>query len=142
MGEFTGETSLGLATDIGPVDLVLPPLPSLLRVARLTASALASLVGFSIDEIENVKIAVSEVMIVLIDQGDGQPIELVFNARPDSFRIVGRTTTERFDLEHPDLALCRMVLEEVCTELHIAFDVESAEISGTIGRVSPSPASQ
>jgi hypothetical protein len=139
MSEPTSVTMTTVLADVGPVRLTMPPEASLLRVARLAASALASLVNCTIDEIEDVKIAVSETMIALIDQGAGHQLELEFHALADSFTVIGRTAVRQFDLNHPDLALCRMVLTEVCTELHIRFDSDSAEISATIGRSSSTP---
>src|SRR3954447_2162534 len=44
----------------------MPASPQLLRVARLTAAALASRLGFSFDEIEDVKIAVDELCFALV----------------------------------------------------------------------------
>ena len=126
-----------LATSIGPVCLTIPPEASLLRVARLAASALASLANCSIDEIEDIRIAVSETMIVLIEQGEGGPVDLEFNAQPNSFTIVGRTSAENFDPDHPDLDLCSVVLSEVCTDLQITFKNNLAEIHATVSRSSP-----
>ena len=44
----------------------MPAVPELLRVARLTAAGLANRLGFSYDEIEDVKIAVDELCFVLV----------------------------------------------------------------------------
>src|SRR5438105_14462959 len=48
------------------VRLTMPATPQLLRVARLTAAGLASRLGFSFDEIEDVKIAVDELCFALV----------------------------------------------------------------------------
>ena len=66
----------GAATVVGPVRLSVPPEPSMSRVARLAASGLASLAGCTVDEIEDIKIAVSEVLIALIEHGDGARVDL------------------------------------------------------------------
>ncbi|MHB1091084.1 MAG: hypothetical protein ACYC0U_08520, partial [Ilumatobacteraceae bacterium] len=63
---------------IGPVEIRVPPDPSLSRVLRLAASGMASLAGFTVDEIEDIKIAVSEVLIALIEHGDSQSVEMQF----------------------------------------------------------------
>jgi len=44
----------------------MPATPQLLRVARLTAAGLAGRLGFSFDEIEDVKIAVDELCFALV----------------------------------------------------------------------------
>ena len=120
----------------GPVQLRLPAEPELARVARLAASGLASLDGCSLDEIEDIKIAVSEVLIVLIEHGEGARIDLQLDVTPDGFHVTGRAPIAEFDLEHPDLALCRTVLEAVCTRHEIALDNGLATIDASIGRTS------
>lgn len=98
---------------IGPVDIRVPPEPSLSRVLRLAASGMASLAGFTVDEIEDIKIAVSEVLIALIEHGGGKSVELQFAVDDQSFNVSGRTAVDHFETEHPDLVLCRTVLAEV-----------------------------
>jgi hypothetical protein len=101
---------------VGPIEIRVPPEPSLSRVLRLAASGVASLAGFTIDEIENIKIAVSEVLIALID---GEPIDIQFSVSETAFDVTGRTVIETFDIAHPDLALCRTVLADVCGDFRI-----------------------
>ena len=48
------------------VRLTMPATPHLLRVARLTAAGLAGRLGFSFDEIEDVKIAVDELCFAVV----------------------------------------------------------------------------
>ena len=48
------------------VRLTMPATPQLLRVARLTAAGLAGRMGFSFDEIEDIKIAVDELCFALV----------------------------------------------------------------------------
>jgi hypothetical protein len=45
----------------------MPASPDLLRVARLTAAGLANRVGFNVDEVEDVKIALDELCFGLLD---------------------------------------------------------------------------
>lgn len=113
----------------GPVELRVPAVAAMSRVLRLAASGVASLTGFSVAEIEDIKIAVSEVLIALIEHGDGKPVDLRFTVDRDSFTIDGATEVGGpFDLDHPDLRLCRTVLAGVCTEHRI-------EHSGTLARI-------
>lgn len=95
------------------VELILPPQPALSRVARLAASALASINGCTVDQIEDIKIAVSEIVIALIEHGAGDPVHLEYSINPNAFVITGKTTVREFDLTDPDLELCRVVLEGV-----------------------------
>jgi Histidine kinase-like ATPase domain len=110
----TEPATIGSAT-IGPVVLRLPPDPTLSRVLRLAASGIAGMAGFTVDEIEDIKIAVSEVLLALIEHGGGKSIEVQITVEDESFTVRGQTEIEVFDTEHPDLILCRTVLAGVCT---------------------------
>jgi hypothetical protein len=110
----TEPATIGSAT-IGPVFLRLPPDPTLSRVLRLAASGIAGMAGFTVDEIEDIKIAVSEVLLALIEHGGGKSIEVQITVEDQSFIVRGQTAIEAFDTEHPDLILCRTVLAGVCT---------------------------
>jgi anti-sigma regulatory factor (Ser/Thr protein kinase) len=102
-----------------PIALTLPSDPNVSRIVRLTASAIASLAGCTMDELQNVKIAVSEAIIVLVEHGDGRPIELIFDVERGRFRVTARSPIAEFDPKHPSLALCRVVLEDVTRQYSI-----------------------
>jgi anti-sigma regulatory factor (Ser/Thr protein kinase) len=106
------------------------------RVARLAASGLASLAGCSVDEIEDIKIAVSEALIVLVEHCDGAPITISLTATSADFTIVATTDLRdsAFDAGHPDLRLSATVLSGVCSDHAIDVADGSAEIRATIGR--------
>lgn len=122
---------LGTTALLGPVELRLPAVPAMARVLRLAASGMADLAGFTIDAIEDVRIAVSEVMIALIEHGSGHEVEVQLLVDGD-FTVKGRTRTESFDVTHPDLALCRMVLADVCIHHEISFDSGWVEIVAVV----------
>jgi hypothetical protein len=71
--------------------------------------------GFTVDEIDDIKIAVSEVLLALIEHGGAGPIEVEFAIEDDAFIVRGSTPIESFDSQHPDLLLCRTVLASVCS---------------------------
>jgi len=110
----------------GPVRLRIPPDPTLSRVLRMTVGAMASIGPFTLDEIDDVKIAVSEVLIALIEHGDQADIDVELDLDGPEFTIVGTTDGRTVDLSHPDLVLCRTVLDGVS-------DVHS--ISTSSGRI-------
>lgn len=53
------------------VELALPFKPEYVSVARLTASGIASRVGFDIDTIEDIKVSVAEVCNRIVRAGEG-----------------------------------------------------------------------
>src|SRR6266550_3660719 len=83
----------------GDVRLVVPAAPEYLRLVRLTAAGLASRLGFTFDEVEDLRIAVDELCFHLLGEMDdeadpaGEPrtMDLVYSAEVDSITITGRT---------------------------------------------------
>jgi serine/threonine-protein kinase RsbW len=69
------------------VRLSLPASPHLLRVARLTAAGLAGRLGFSFDEIEDVKIAVDELCFAVVGS-KGRPGTLTLRYQLHADRLV------------------------------------------------------
>ena len=126
------ETLRAAAVGIGPVNIRVPPNPSLSRVVRLAASGVASLADFTVDVIEDIKIAVSEVLIALIEHGAGEPVDIEFNVDEDAFMVRAHTATVSFDSAHPDLDLCRIVLAEVCDSHEIIVDEQRVCITARV----------
>ncbi len=119
-------------TTIGPVRVELPPVSAMSRIARLTATGVASMAGFTIDEIDDINVIVSEVMVALVEHGAHETIAVTFDVTNGRFIVRGVTELVDFDLDHPDLALCRTVLAAVSTEHGIERDGERAEIWATL----------
>jgi serine/threonine-protein kinase RsbW len=70
--------------------LTMPATPQLMRVARLTAAGLASRLGFSLDEVEDLKIAVDELCFAMVGtRGREGTLTLVYRMSPDSLEIEG-----------------------------------------------------
>ena len=82
---------MSAATDVAgeEVRLTMPATPQLLRVARLTAAGLASRLGFSFDEIEDVKIAVDELCFALVGS----------KGRPGTLTVVYRLHDRVLEIE-------------------------------------------
>ncbi len=74
---------------IETIDLKIPPRPEYISVARLTAAAIAARQAFTYDEIEDLKIAVSEACNVLMGSRSGSrhPIALHFVQEADALDI-------------------------------------------------------
>lgn len=72
------------------VRLTLPATPHLLRVARLTAAGLASRLGFNLDEVEDVKIAVDELCFAMVgSRGREGNLTLVYHLHDTTLVIEG-----------------------------------------------------
>lgn len=85
----------------GDVRLTVPAAPEYLRLVRLTAAGLASRLGFTFDEVEDLRIAVDELCFHLLGNGDGdanghtsdepRTMDLTYSAGDDSISITGST---------------------------------------------------
>ena len=113
---------------IGPIELRIPADPKLSRVVRLAASALASTGGFDVGLIDDVKLAVSEVVLALIESGSGNDVSVALSMEGIAFRIHGSTLTDTFVLTHPDLSLCRSVLSGITVSHEIVYGNGAAQI--------------
>ncbi len=72
------------------VRLTMPATPQLLRVARLTAAGLASRLGFSFDEVEDLKIAVDELCFAMVGTRGGEgSLTLDYRLEADGLTIEG-----------------------------------------------------
>jgi serine/threonine-protein kinase RsbW len=82
------------------IDLRIPPRPEYISVARLAAAAVAARQAFTYDEIEDLKVAVSEACGVLIRsrRGGGDPIALHFVQETDALDITIETAGSDVDL--------------------------------------------
>src|SRR5882757_3852164 len=84
------------------VRLTMPATPQLLRVARLTAAGLAGRLGFSFDEIEDIKIAVDELCFALVgSRGRKGSLTVTYKLNGTRLVIEGEG---RFDDPSPDPA--------------------------------------
>jgi anti-sigma regulatory factor (Ser/Thr protein kinase) len=129
------DTRRSQTTVHGPIDLRLPADPSMSRVLRLAASGVASLRGFSMEEIEEIKLAVSEVLIALVEHGVADHVDIRFVVESDEFTVHGSTAADPGAAQpSPDLALCRAVLTDVCTEHTLQADDHEVRIAATLRR--------
>jgi anti-sigma regulatory factor (Ser/Thr protein kinase) len=128
------DSTTGL-TPFGPVEMRVPCDPLASRVIRLAASGVASLGGFDVNQIEDINMAVSEVLIALIEHGTGESIEVQFVVDDRSFTVRGRTVNNAFDADDTDLILCRTVLAGVSSEHGIEHVDDHAQIWAVIDHV-------
>jgi serine/threonine-protein kinase RsbW len=70
------------------VRLTIPARSRYLRLARLTAAGIASDLGFSLQAIEDLRVAVDEVCALLIDGCDPDGAELELRYEPDGDKLL------------------------------------------------------
>ncbi|MCU1498894.1 MAG: anti-sigma factor [Acidimicrobiales bacterium] len=72
-------------------ELKIPSDPRLLRVARVTAAALAAELPFTVQDIEDLRVAVDELAAAAIDGcGPDSVLELRFEVADSQLRVTGR----------------------------------------------------
>jgi serine/threonine-protein kinase RsbW len=85
------------------VELRIPGEAEWVAVARLTAAAIASRLDFSLDEIDDLKLAVAEACTNAIRRGaESAPIDLIFTAQLDSIVVTVRDLATSSHLESVD----------------------------------------
>ena len=73
------------------IRLAIPAQSRFLRIARLTAAGIAGDLGFSLQEIEDLRVAVDEMCAVLIEGADPSvELELVYRIQGDELHLEGR----------------------------------------------------
>jgi serine/threonine-protein kinase RsbW len=72
------------------VRLAVPATPEFLRLARVTASGIASRLGFTIDEVEDLRLAIDELCFVLIGNRDRDgTVDLRYHIDRDQLEVEG-----------------------------------------------------
>src|SRR5260221_14652354 len=72
------------------VRLSMPAALEYVRIVRLTGSGVASRLGFDIEEIENLRVALDELASLVIDFATEGELEITFFTTETELRIVGR----------------------------------------------------
>ncbi|PYG88120.1 serine/threonine-protein kinase RsbW [Ruminiclostridium sufflavum DSM 19573] len=88
------------------VTLVLPTKSEFVSTARLTASSVANRIGFNIDEVEDIKVAVSEVCNIILSRAGNELLQykISFEIFKDKLEII-------FVGENKDLGCFKETLE-------------------------------
>ena len=102
----------------------MPASPDLLRVARLTAAGLANRVGFNVDEVEDVKIALDELCFGLLGDGAGAgTLDLRFVLEPGALVIEGTGPSEgAHDRDEDTTEFAALLLAALVDEHEISRD--------------------
>ena len=92
--------SVDHASDVQPghevVSIQTPAVPRYVAVIRLTAAAVTSRLGFTLDEVEDLKLAVDETVSLLIEAAaPDATISVDFNVNSNSLRVEARVSAAK-----------------------------------------------
>ena len=87
--------------NIPEVHLALPATPEFVRLARVTATGLASRAGFSIDEVEDLRLAIDELCFTLIgSKGREGRLELRYRLDGSALEVHGSLDSPDTEMPH------------------------------------------
>ncbi|HSO95117.1 MAG TPA: ATP-binding protein [Acidimicrobiia bacterium] len=107
-------------TETDEVVLRFPARPEYLRLGRLAAADVASRAGFDYEEIEDLRIAVSE-MCAMLSSDDGAELTLTFRVEADAVTVGGSSPHARSEATE-DLALAQALVAAVVDEHDLSTD--------------------
>ncbi|MBA2626256.1 MAG: ATP-binding protein [Acidimicrobiia bacterium] len=107
------------------IRLSMPASPELLRVARLTAAGLANRVGFDVDEIDDIKIAVDELCFAVVGSTPrAGTLSLRFLLEPGQLVIEGSGPGSGDGRDRETSELSTLILDAVVDEHELTHSAE------------------
>ena len=110
------------------IRLTVPASLEYVRIVRLTASGVASRLGFDIEDLEDLRVAVDELASILVEAVDGGELTVNFAVLDDALRIEGEATLPADRAE-------RVVRADDLTAQILAAVVDEWELDTQGGRV-------
>lgn len=100
------------------VDLRFPASPELMRLARVTASGLAGRMGFTYEQVEDLRLAIDELCFALLGKGQiNGSLHLRYAMHPDALEIEGASEGPADDHRQPHLTeLSERILDALVDE--------------------------
>ena len=96
------------------IRLELPLDLRVIRIARLVAGGLGATVGFDIEDIDDLRIAVDEGCGALFEIGDGSPVNLTFAVEEQQVEVAGRTPSQTPHFDSTRFRLSEQILSAAC----------------------------
>jgi len=112
------------------VRLSVPASLEYLRIVRLTVSGVASRLGFDVDTIENLRIAVDELASTVVDTDIGGVLELSFSGANGGFHMEGHAPLDPGTHVAVD-DLSAQILKAVCDDYDLRVSDDTAYFSCT-----------
>src|SRR6476646_1127077 len=100
------------------VRLSLPASPDYVRIVRLAASGVAANLGFDVDELDDLRVAVGELVNLTLEACQPETLEVVFTIVGDELRIEGAAPAAEGRAVEVD-ALTRQILGAFCDDYTI-----------------------
>lgn len=106
------------------VDLRFPPSPELMRLARVTASGLAGRLGFTYEEVEDLRLAIDELCFALLGKGHVEgSLHLHYAINAEALEIEGHADGPVADHRRPHLTeLSERILDALVDEHSLDAD--------------------
>ena len=111
---------------MGEVRLEVPASPEFFRIARIMVAGVASRVGFTLDEVEDLRIAIDELCFALVGRG-GRPgtLSVLYDVGADDLTVRGAGHFEDGAGEAPVLSpLSEQILGAVVDECEVSASAD------------------
>jgi hypothetical protein len=112
------------------VRLAIPLDTRYVRIVRLVARGVGTSMGFGVEDVDDLRIAVEELCAALFDVSDGPAVELSFEIHNDRVDVEGRTVTmPKATLDAERFALSEQILSVACDGYSLELDSGIAHFS-------------
>lgn len=102
------------------VRLAVPATPEFLRLARVTASGIASRLGFTYDEVEDLRLAIDELCFVLIgSRGRQGTVDIRYSIGPEALEVEGAGSFDDDETDPMLAAFSRQILAALVDEYSV-----------------------
>ncbi len=108
------------------IDLTIPKKSEYMSTIRLTTSALSNLKGFDVDEIEDIKVIVSEVCTFFISnlESNNEPLNIKYTINDNNLtvEVTDLNTGEFTEKNKVNSEMCVMIIESLADCYNIDFE--------------------
>ncbi len=112
------------------IRLTVPAALEYVRIVRLTASGVASRLGFDVEEIEDLRVAVDELASLVVESANGGDLSVQFAVQDNALRIEGEAALAAGRADNPRVDdLTAQILAAVVDEWDLSTTEESARFS-------------
>jgi len=112
------------------VRLAIPLDTRYVRIVRLVARGVGSAMGFNVEDVDDLRIAVEELCAALFEVSNGPALELCFEIHDDRVDVEGRTVAmPKATLDAERFALSKQILSVACDGYSLKVDGGIAHFS-------------